>query len=183
MNVVFDALAALAGAAALSSRKQFAGSTGLFVATDVPFLAAGLGLGVLSHGCLDVAPHAYPINSVVDVLLGALIFVSALFFVRRRSLLLLAACSLGSIFPDLFDLGPAIMNRRLGWSLPVMKFLPWHWRQYSGSVYDGSRAVQSFISHLIVFAVSLGILCAFRKSLFRLTQDGMQQESPPASEA
>ena len=174
MNVVFHTLAGLATAAVLGSRKQFADSTRLFIPSDVPFLAAGFVLGVLSHGLLDVAPHAYPIKSATDVSLSLLVFVAAVLFVRRRSRLLVTACFVGGIFPDLVDLGPAILNKRFGWSLPVVKVFPWHWRQYSGSVYDGSRPMQSLLSHLIVVAVSLGILYACRKSLRPLLQGGGQ---------
>jgi len=174
MNVVFHTLAGLAAASALSSSKQFGDSRRLFIPSDMPFLSAGFALGLISHGLLDVAPHAYPIKSAPDVFLGLLFIVSALIFARRRGRVLVAACFVGSMFPDLVDLGPAILNKRLGWSLPVVKVFPWHWHQYSGSVYDGSRPLQSLVSHLIVVTVGLGVLYVFRKSLFPLRQGAVK---------
>jgi hypothetical protein len=79
----------------------------------------------------------------------------------------LVVCFVGCIFPDLIDLGPAIVNKRTGWSLPVVKIFPWHWREYSGSIYDGSRAVESSLYHLIVAGVCLILLYAYRRELFR----------------
>lgn len=110
------------------------------------------------HGLLDYLPHAYPINSVVDVVLSLALISIMLLLTERGRWLLLGVCFIGAIFPDLVDLGPAIVNIRLGWSLPVFKIFPWHWREYSGSIYDGSRGVESFLYHLIVAGGSLALL-------------------------
>ena len=167
MNVTFHAIASFATAAVLSSRLNTPDSPRLFQPSDLPVLAAGFAVGVLIHGLLDYAPHAYPIKSAVDVALSLAIFFTALLFVGRRRQFLLGVCFLGSIFPDLVDLGPTIMNTRLGWSLPVVKIFPWHWPQYSGSIYDGSRSAESLLYHFIVVGVSLGLLYACRVRLFR----------------
>ena len=119
--MTFHALTSLAAAAVLSSCRRFENPTRVFAPSDVVFLVAGFTLGIISHGVLDVVPHAYPIGSRADVSLGLVIFVSALFFARKRNYLLITACFVGSIFPDLVDLGPAILNKQLGWSLPVVK--------------------------------------------------------------
>jgi hypothetical protein len=166
MNVSFHTLTALAVASAMSSRKRFANSAQPFISSDVPFLAVGFAIGVFSHGLLDVTPHAYPIKAVADVFLGLIVFVSAFIFAKTRNRLLVAACFAGCVFPDLVDLGPAILNKHLGCSLPVVKVFPWHWLRFSGSIYDGSRPMVSLLAHLMVVVASLGILCAFRKSLF-----------------
>jgi len=170
MNVVFHTLTGLAVASVISSCKQFGDSTRLFIPSDALFLSAGFAVGLISHGFLDVAPHTYPIKSAADVSVGLLLIVSALIFARRRCRALLAVCFVGSIFPDLVDLGPAILNKRLGWSLPVVKIFPWHWHEYSGSVYDGSRPIKSLVSHLVVVTIGLGVLYVFRKTLFPLRQ-------------
>ena len=167
MNVTFHTLASLATAAVLCSRLKDTDSPRIFIPTDVPLLAIGFAAGVLMHGLLDYAPHAYPIKSAADVALSLAIFSAVLLLAGRRQWLLLSACFLGSIFPDLVDLGPAIVNKGLGWSLPVVKIFPWHWRAYSGSIYDGSRGVESFSYHLIVAGGSLILLYAFRHELFR----------------
>jgi hypothetical protein len=43
-------------------------------------------------------------------------------------------------------------------NLPEVKLFPWHWRQYSGSVYDGSRIAESVAAHLIVSAIALFLI-------------------------
>lgn len=90
---------------------------------------------------------------------------------------LLSACYLGALFPDLVDLGPAIVNKRLGWSLPVVKIFPWHWPRYSGSVYDGSRRAESLVYHLLVGGGSLFLLYANRWRLLR--RDGRVHSGCP----
>lgn len=69
-------------------------------------------------------------------------------FACRHNGFLLGVCFIGSLFPDLIDLGPAIANKYLGLSLPVFKVFPWHWQEHSGSIYDGSRATESLLCHL-----------------------------------
>jgi hypothetical protein len=167
MNVTFHTLAGLATAAVISPRLKADVSPWLFTRQDLPWLSIGFASGVLTHGLLDYAPHAYPIKSAVDVLVSLAVFCVALFLARRRNWLLLGVCFIGCIFPDLIDLGPAIVNKRLGWSLPVVKIFPWHWRDYSGSIYDGSRAVESSLYHLIVAGVCSVLLYAYRRELFR----------------
>ena len=167
MNVTFHTLAGFATAALLSSRLKSADSPRLFTPPDLPFLAVGFAAGVLIHGLLDYLPHAYPIKSAVDVLLSLALFPVMLLLAGRRRWLLLGVCFLGGIFPDLVDLGPAIVNKRLGWSLPMVKIFPWHWREYSGSIYDGSRSGESFLYHLIIAGGSFLLLYAYRRQLFR----------------
>ena len=79
--------------------------------------------------------NSYPIRSAIDVTLSLALFIAILLFVRSRHWLLLGVCFGGRIFPDVVDLGPAIVNERMGWSLPVVKLFPWHWGVNSGSVY------------------------------------------------
>ena len=166
MNVTFHTLAGLATAAIISPRITSEDSPRSFARQDLFWLSIGFASGVLTHGLLDYAPHAYPFKSAIDVLVGLVLFCVALSVARRRYRLLLVVCFVGCIFPDVIDLGPAIVNKRTGWSLPVVKIFPWHWREYSGSIYDGSRAVESFLYHLIVAGVCLTLLYAYRRELF-----------------
>jgi len=129
-------------------------------------LAVGLGIGVLAHGLLDVAPHSYPLPSVPDVAIALAIFVVSVVLAKREQHLLVLACFAGAALADLVDLGPEITNRHLGMRLPVVQVFPWHWHQYSGSIYDGSRWVQSLIAHFAVVGVSLVLLWRYRRSLF-----------------
>ena len=123
-------------------------------------------MGVILHGVLDLVPHSYPIRSDVDVVLSLALFACAMICAKRQNLILLAACFLGAIVPDVVDLAPAIVNHHLGWSLPVVKLFPWHWHRYSGSIYDGSHAAESLSLHLVVVALCAIFLYANRRSLF-----------------
>ena len=172
MNVAFHTVAALATAAVLSSRYR--------VRTTLPssgFLPAiGFIIGVLLHGLLDYAPHSYPFDSRLDVALSLALASLAISLSKAKNRFLVLACYSGSIFPDLIDLGPAAINRSFGWSLPTVKIFPWHWHRYSGSVYDGSRSLESLLLHIVVVALSIGLLCAHRRALFRV---GTSQEVEP----
>lgn len=163
VNVTFHTLTALATAAVLSSECALL-SPGAHYSLRTP--AIGFGVGVMVHGVLDCVPHSYPIRSDVDVVVSLALFACAMICAKKQNLTLLAACFLGAIVPDVLDLAPAIVNHHLGWSLPVVKLFPWHWRRYSGSIYDGSRAVESLSLHLVVVALSAIFLYANRRSLF-----------------
>lgn len=166
MNVTFHTLTSLAVAAALSARQTKSVSNEMFAFSDVSLLIVGFIGNLLLHGLLDYLPHSYPIKSAVDVVLSLGLFGVGLVLVRKPYRLLVAACFLGGIFPDLVDLGPAILNKQLGWHLPVVKIFPWHWRQYSGSIYDGSRKLDSLVAHVVVIGASLSILYLFRRAFF-----------------
>ncbi|HEY7403908.1 MAG TPA: hypothetical protein VIB39_10325 [Candidatus Angelobacter sp.] len=158
----------MATAAVLTSRDTGQEPTRSAMRDQLPVLAGGFVAGLLLHGVLDFLPHSYPIKPSLDVASSLCLFGAAIIFSKRRHLLLITACFLGAIFPDLIDLGPAILKSRLGWSLPVVKkTFPWHWPQYSGSIYDGSKALQSFSLHVVVIGLSLGVLYQYRRALFR----------------
>lgn len=167
MNVTFHALSGLAVAALLGSKQRETGSVHLFTRSDLSLLASGFVAGVALHGVLDLLPHSYPIKSSVDVVLGVALIFIAISTVRSRHVYLLGACFFGSLFPDLVDLAPAIVNKHFGLSLPVVKLFPWHWPQYSGSIYDGSRSAESLSYHLLVVGVSFFLLYSNRGWLSR----------------
>lgn len=137
----------------------------------MPLLAVGFVAGVLLHGLLDFVPHSYPIKSGLDVVFSLILFVAAIAFSKRQHRFLIGACFLGAIFPDLVDLGPAIVNNHLGWSVPVVKIFPWHWRQYSGSIYDRSRGFVSLFWHFLVVGFSVVLLYRYRRTLFQSAED------------
>jgi hypothetical protein len=172
MNVTFHIVAAVGASAALSSRKLRASALQSNAPSDLPLLTAAFVAGLLLHGLLDWLPHSYPINSAADVGVGLAVVAGAMVFVRQEHRLLLGACAFGSVLPDLVDLGPAIINKRLGWSLPVFKFFPWHWRQYSGSIYDGSRSLESGLCHLLIVAASFGLIWVYRRNFFATREQG-----------
>ncbi len=130
----------------------------------------GFVVGILAHGALDHVPHTYPIPSALDVFLGLTLFLVAMAFSKPEHRVLLGACFAGSVLPDLIDLGPAIINRRLGWSLPLVKIFPWHWPQYSGSIFDHRWHASSFLAHCAVLGGSLVLMYLYHSSLFALKQ-------------
>jgi hypothetical protein len=131
---------------------------------------AGIGFvaGIVEHGVMDYVPHSYPIPSAVDVVISIALFMVAVAQTKPQFRVLVTACFIGSIFPDLVDLGPRILNHHLGWALPTVSIFPWHWPQYSGSLYDGAMRAQSAVSHGIVIGLCVSLCWFYRHSLFRL---------------
>jgi hypothetical protein len=69
---------------------------------------------------------------------------------NKRYRLITGLSFVGSLFPDLVDLSPGILNKQLGQSFPIInKIFPWHWHEYSGSIYGGDCGV-STANHLFV---------------------------------
>jgi hypothetical protein len=169
MNVTFHIVAAVGATAALSSRKKSVSSL-QSSSSDLLLLPGAFVAGVLLHGLLDWLPNSYPINSAVDVGIGLAVLAGVIVFVRREHRSLLSVCVFGSVLPDMVDLGPAILNKRLGWSLPVVKFFPWHWHQYSGSIYDGSRSLESMLCHLLVVGTSFALIWVYRTTFFAIRE-------------
>jgi hypothetical protein len=148
VNVIFHTLGSLATAAVLNDRI----SQGRF-AYSYSRIAGGGFAGIVLHGVLDYCPHTYPVEPKLDVGLSLLLFTVSLLLVSKRNWLLLGFCFVGALLPDLIDLGPAILNKSTGWSLPVVKVFPWHWPQYSGSIYDHNHNIESLSWHVLMLCV------------------------------
>ena len=162
MNVIFHTLASVATAAVLSAqlkKKPINSTTGLTI------LAIGFTTGILLHGLLDWSPHQYPLPSVLDVGASLILFSVVFILALEEARWILLICFLGAIFPDSVDLGPAIVNKQMQLSLPTVKIFPWHWKEYSGSLYDGSRQWLSILNHLVAASVSACLIFKYRKSL------------------
>ncbi|WP_353548214.1 hypothetical protein [Sediminibacterium sp. KACHI17] len=113
--------------------------------------------GILSHGILDTIPHCYPIPSKLDVLLGLFMILIASWFSNKKYRLIVLSSFIGCIIPDLIDLSPAIINKQLGWNLPILdKIFPWHYKEYSGSIYSGNCNI-STINHILLLTIISGI--------------------------
>lgn len=143
MNVIFHAASGLG----LFTRVQYSKQS---------FLPRALVLffgGIICHGILDYIPHCYPLSAKWDILISTVVMAVALYLTKPHHRLLLCISFLGNIFPDLVDLGPAMVNKYLHLNLPIMqKIFPWHWKQYSGSIYDDNCGV-SHVNHLLVILV------------------------------
>ncbi len=123
-------------------------------------------IGIISHGALDYIPHCYPISSKVDVSIGFLLLLFCIWKVRNRYKIVVSFALLGCIFPDLLDLAPALINKYLGLELPIFnKIFPWHFHEYSGSIYTENCTVSTINHSLVVLTSCLIIL--FRWNDFR----------------
>jgi hypothetical protein len=125
-------------------------------------------MGVISHGVLDFMPHCYPINSKIDVLLGLVMMIVFTLLAHRKVRLMVGFAFLGSIFPDIIDLLPQILNKYMGFRLPIHdKIFPWHWKQYSGSIFVEDCEVSRLNHALLLFIV--GMICWFRRKVLSIT--------------
>ena len=167
MNVTFHIIGSFATAAVLSLKKQ---ETPLSLWKKYLF---GFATGIIIHGVLDYLPHQYPLASKIDVALALFLLVVFLAVSQSRNFLLILICYAGSIFPDLIDLGPAIATKHLGIPFPQFPFkiFPWHLKQFSGSIYDGTRDFESALYHSLALLASTGLLYAYRKRIFRLREN------------
>jgi hypothetical protein len=124
-------------------------------------------LGIAMHGVLDAVPHCYPIPAEWDAIAGLGLMVVLFMLVNRSYRLMLTAAMAGTIFPDLVDHATAIINHRLGWQLPVWdKLFPWHWKAYSGSLYNQDCSLSS-LYHVILIMLVL-FVCWWRKNVLWL---------------
>lgn len=167
MNVTFHTLAALGTAAVLSAKPHTQSLRPASVHDPLYIQAIGFGAGVIVHGLLDTIPHTYPIKAGLDVMISLVLFAGAILLAQRPHRLLIAVCFLGAIFPDLLDHGPAILSKHLGWPAPAVKIFPWHWPQYSGSIYSHERNAASLLCHFVVVGISLVLLWVYGRNLFR----------------
>lgn len=128
--------------------------------------AAGFTAGIIVHALLDYAPHCYPVNSRVDFISSFILLGTLIVTARKQYRLLLCCCLTGSVFPDIADLLPAIVNKQLGWHLPVSRtpLFPWHQKVYSGSLYSGNCSISN-INTGMVLAIVTGMILLKRRRL------------------
>jgi len=166
LNVLFHIAAGLSTAVLISDTSQL--TKDAEYQQIVPVALSGFVIGVISHGALDYIPHCYPINSKLDISLGLLSILVLLWLSKGRYKWIFLGSLLGCIFPDLVDLAPAMLDQAFNLGLPEFKKLfPWHWKQYSGSIYSGECEV-SFINHCLVLLTSSIVWWARRKDLSTL---------------
>ncbi|MGB1242831.1 MAG: hypothetical protein ACPG49_09940, partial [Chitinophagales bacterium] len=143
MNVFFHTTTAIGIAIALTDTQRLCPHTPIKNTLPTTFFA--FVVGIIGHGTLDYIPHCYPIPSKVDVILGLFIIVTCIWRSQHTYRLILFASFVGSIFPDLIDLSPAILHKYIGTPIPTStKLFPWHWHEYSGSIYTQNCGVLTF---------------------------------------
>jgi len=155
MNVLFHTTTALGIAVLFTNTKN----TKQSIRTSVIVFI----IGILSHGILDFIPHCYPIPSKLDVSLGLLMIIIITWLSNKKYRILILSSFIGCITPDLIDLSPAIINKQLGWNLPIFdKIFPWHFKEYSGSIYTSDCTVSN-MNHIILVIV-LGAAFWYKRS-------------------
>jgi len=124
-------------------------------------------IGIVVHGILDITPHQYPFRTRIDILISTLFFIVSIMLIRPKFIPLFGAAFLGSILPDLVNLGPQIFNQFFETSFPVLKFkiFPWHRAEYSGSIYDNSRTELSYTFHIMLVFLSSALILLGRNVL------------------
>lgn len=180
MNVTFHTITGLAIGSAMTAQMKDVEANKLIKARDIPLIGAGFVLGVISHGIMDILPHQYPFKSSTDIITALAIFLGAMLFVRKRFYLVFAFAFLGSIFPDLVDLGPEMANQFLGFSLPTSReqFFLWHRDAFSGSIYTKGDNPLSDLTHMLVmgFAGVVLLMNVGRVFWFMWSQSARRQK-------
>ena len=144
MNVIFHTATAVGIFTAVNTS-----SSHLLIKASIAFFG-----GIMLHGILDYTPHCYPISAKVDILISAAVIMLLLLVTTKKSKLLFIISILGNTFPDLVDLGPSMINKYLGCHIPIIDAIfPWHWKQYSGSIYRGDCIVSDFNHWVVLFGV------------------------------
>jgi hypothetical protein len=148
MNVIFHTTAAIGVTVLFAETDKIDNSLKIRKIFGTSILV--FAMGIISHGVLDYIPHCYPINSKLDVILGSIIISTTTWFMNKRCRLISLSSFMGSIFPDLVDLLPSILNKQIGLGLPINnKVFPWHWQEFSGSVYNNNCNI-STMNHILL---------------------------------
>lgn len=147
----------------------------LAVCSDVPEpktmirASAGAFIAFVSHALLDYTPHCYPIHSKLDFIAGFILLVTLSIFARKGYKRIIFATLCGAILPDIIDLLPSIVSKQSGINLPAYpKIFPWHWKIYSGSIYDGSCSTSHINIAMICFSLCALIIAKHKtvKSIY-----------------
>jgi hypothetical protein len=151
MNVVFHiTTAGVASLVLINTNRNYS----IVSVYNTGALLLSFAVGVMSHAILDYIPHCYPVNSKIDVVVGFLIICLAIIKSNKKYLVFILACLFGSVFPDIIDLSPAIVNKLIGLNLPIYdKFFPWHWQKYSGSIYSNDCFNSTVIHFALIFSI------------------------------
>jgi len=151
MNVIFHTTVAISVVILLTDTKRIEQSTTSknFIWTSILAFTVGL----ISHGVLDYIPHCYPVNSKLDAIAGLTMILTTTWLTNKKYRLIMGLSFLGSVFPDLVDLLPSIINKQLGLGLPTIdKIFPWHLHDYSGSIYN-SNCNNSTLNYMLLILI------------------------------
>ena len=159
MNILFHTTTAISVAVLLTDTNRIKQSTNSKIIYWTSFFAFTVSL--ISHGALDYIPHGYPINSKFDAIAGLTMILITTWLANKKYRLIIGLAFLGSIVPDIIDLSPAIINKQLGLSIPMIdKIFPWHFHEYSGSIYTGNCNI-STLNHILLF-LTISLVFVYR---------------------
>lgn len=156
MNIVFHTTVAIGICVAITNTKKLAEQP------KQRFLFAGIALivGVILHGFLDYIPHCYPFSGLIDVAFSLSIMAIVTLCCKTFYVPIVLSAFTGSILPDLIDLAPSILNAKLGRSLQAHQpIFPWHWKNYSGSIFIKDCNASHLNHLLVIITVLLLIFC------------------------
>jgi hypothetical protein len=143
MNILLHTTTAITIAATTIGKSEFLDDKPI-----VPTLKKGLFVflaAFISHAALDFIPHCYPLPAKIDVIVSLAVFGLFLFRIQKEFRIFMILAFVGGIFPDLIDLGPAIIGKYTVLSFgSSSKVFPWHWEGFSGSIYNFNCAKSYF---------------------------------------
>lgn len=154
MNILFHTATAGTIAVATIGKSDFLDEKPI-----TPTLKKGLFVflvAFISHAALDFIPHCYPLPAKIDVIVSLVVFGLFLFRIQKEFRIFIILAFMGGIFPDLIDLGPAIISKyaRLDFA-PLGKIFPWHWEELSGSIYSRNCAKSYIYLSSMLFAMAI----------------------------
>jgi len=164
MNVTFHTITSLSFSV-LVSKKISPATNKYFLKSDTKYFLILLFINILVHGLLDIMPHNYPLNSILDVSLSLAFFLMTIFIVTKRFHLTIMMSFFFAVLPDIIDIAPKLLNKYLNTNLLVFNLFPWHYPQYSGSMYNGQYSLFSLINHSIVLAFFIVVVVINRNYL------------------
>jgi hypothetical protein len=96
-----------------------------------------------------------------------LIIFGVIILTNIRYRIFIAFSFLGSLFPDIIDLSPNIINKYSNLYFPVhQNIFPWHWKVYSGSIYTSDCGYSIFYQIILIFTVL--IVCWIKRTKINL---------------
>jgi len=107
-------------------------------------------LNVALHGMFDLIPHSHLIPAIPDIIIALLIPALLILFVKKKYLILILTCYLGSVLPDVLDLG---VFRVLGFG--AFRMFPWHFI----GVYNFLNAIYTDQFINVLFDVLAVLVC------------------------
>ena len=105
-------------------------------------------LNIALHGIMDLMPHSHVLPAISDIIIALLLPAFVIPFVKKKYLPLMLVCYLGSILPDVIDLG---IFRVLGFG--AFRIFPWHFFEvyhFLEAIYT-SQFINILFDALLVF--------------------------------